>query len=83
MTSFDHVMIPTRGNWFQTNPVEHESDDPACNTVCYQWYRLGMKYQQGMETSFKNALQLGLAYSSLTSAFIVSPNIMYMRDFVL
>ena len=34
MTSFDHVMIPTRGNWFQTNPPEHESDDRAGNTVC-------------------------------------------------
>ena len=33
MTSFDHVMIPTSGNWFQTNPVEHESDDRAGNTV--------------------------------------------------
>ena len=33
MTSFDHVMIPTRGNWFQTSPLEHESDDRAGNTV--------------------------------------------------
>ena len=31
MTSFDHVMIPTRGNWFQTNL--RESDDRAGNTV--------------------------------------------------
>ena len=29
MTSFNHVMIPTRGKWFQTNPPEHESDDRA------------------------------------------------------
>ena len=33
MTSFDHVMIPTRGNQFQTNPLEHELDDHAGNTV--------------------------------------------------
>ena len=33
MTSYDCVMIPTRGNWFQTNPQEHESDDRAGNTV--------------------------------------------------
>ena len=33
MTSFVHVIIPTRGNWFQTNPLEHESDDRAGNTV--------------------------------------------------
>ena len=33
MTSFDHIMIPTRGNWFQTNPLEHEFDDSAGNRV--------------------------------------------------
>ena len=33
MTSFDHVMIPTRGNWFSKNPLEHESDDCTGNTV--------------------------------------------------
>ena len=33
MMSFDHVLIPTRGNWFQTNPLEHESDDG--NTVSF------------------------------------------------
>ena len=33
MTSFDLIMIPTLGNWFQTNPLEHESDDRAGNTV--------------------------------------------------
>ena len=32
MTSFDRVMIPTRSNWFQTNPLVHESDDHAGNT---------------------------------------------------
>ena len=42
MTSFDHVMILTHGNWFQTNPLEHALDDRAGNTVssvcvCYQW----------------------------------------------
>ena len=31
--SFDHVMIPTCGNWFQTNPPEDELDDHAGNTV--------------------------------------------------
>ena len=33
MTSIDHVMISTRGNWYQTNSLEHESDDRADNTV--------------------------------------------------
>ena len=33
MTSFENVMIPTHGNWFQTNPLEHESDDRAGNKV--------------------------------------------------
>ena len=33
MTSFDHVMIPTRGNWFQTNPRGHKSNDRAGNTA--------------------------------------------------
>ena len=31
--AFDHVMIPIRGNWFQTKTREHESDDRAGNTV--------------------------------------------------
>ena len=48
-------------------------------------YYLGIKYQQGMETSFKTHFSLAspIHYSSLTSAIIVSPKIMYMRDFVL
>ena len=33
MMSFDHLMILTRGNWFQTNPLEHELDDRAGYTV--------------------------------------------------
>ena len=33
MTSYDCVLIPTCGNWFQTNPFEHESGDCAGNTV--------------------------------------------------
>ena len=32
MMSFNHVMITTRGNWFQTSPLEHESNDRAGNT---------------------------------------------------
>ena len=32
MTSFNYIIMPTRGNWFQTNPLEHESDDRADNT---------------------------------------------------
>ena len=31
MTSFNHVVIPTRsnhGNWFQTNSLENEHDEP-------------------------------------------------------
>ena len=24
MTSFNHVIILTRGNWFQTNPLDYE-----------------------------------------------------------
>ena len=33
MMSFDHVIIPTRYNWLQTNPLEHESDDRADNLI--------------------------------------------------
>ena len=33
MMLFGHVMIPTRDNWFQTNPLEHESDNRAGNRV--------------------------------------------------
>ena len=33
MTSFDRVMIPTRGKWFRTNPLEHELDDRAGKRV--------------------------------------------------
>ena len=33
MTSFHHVMISTCENWFQTNPLKHELDDRADNTV--------------------------------------------------
>ena len=33
MTSFNHVVTPTRGNWFQTNSLEHEHDGP------YSWKR--------------------------------------------
>ena len=33
MTSFNYAMIPTRGNWFLTNRLEHESDDRTGNTV--------------------------------------------------
>ena len=43
MMSFNHVMIiPTRGNWFQTNPLEHELDDRA-DLLCvfYHWQRYG------------------------------------------
>ena len=30
MTSFNHVTIQTRGNWFQTKPLDHESDHAVC-----------------------------------------------------
>ena len=35
MTSFNHVVIATRGNWFQTNSLEHEHDESdSCVAVC-------------------------------------------------
>ena len=37
----------------------------------------------GNGNKLQNAPQLCLGYSPPTSAIIVSPNIMYMRDFVL
>ena len=43
----------------------------------------GNKIPTGNGYKLENALQLGLVYSSLTFAIIVSPNIVYMRDFVL
>ena len=37
MTSFNYVVIPTRGNWFQTNSLEHEHDesDSCVHLVCF------------------------------------------------
>ena len=35
MTSFYYASTPTRGNWFQTNQLEHESDDRAGDTVTF------------------------------------------------
>ena len=29
ITSFNHAMIPTGGNWFQTSSIEHKSDNCA------------------------------------------------------
>ena len=33
MMSFNYIIIPTLGNWFQTNPLEHELDECIGNTV--------------------------------------------------
>ena len=33
MTSFYNASSPTRGNWFQTNQPEHESDDCPADIV--------------------------------------------------
>ena len=33
MTSFYYASIPTCGNWFQTNQLDHELDDRAGDTV--------------------------------------------------
>ena len=33
MTSFYYASTPIRGNWFQANQPEHESDDHAGDTV--------------------------------------------------
>ena len=33
MTSFNHVMITTQDDWFQRNPLDHESDDHA-DSLC-------------------------------------------------
>ena len=49
ITSFNHVMIPTRGNWFQTNPLEHESDDRAdllCRFYMYLSWHFSGKFDQ-------------------------------------
>ena len=43
----------------------------------------GNKITTGNGNKLQNAPQLCLGYSPLASAIIVSPNIMYMRDFVL
>ena len=42
------LIIPARGNWFQTNQPDHKSDDCALRTVCvtnekdmaFQWQNL-------------------------------------------
>ena len=44
--------------------------------------KLGRKLQRGNRNKLQNARQLCLGYSPLTSAIIVSPNMMYKRDFV-
>ena len=28
-TSFNHVMLPTQGNWFQTKPLDYDFDNHA------------------------------------------------------
>ena len=33
MTSFDNIIMPICGKWFETKPLENESDDRAGNTV--------------------------------------------------
>ena len=33
MTSFNYIMIPTRGNWFQINPLEHEWMTRLCLVI--------------------------------------------------
>ena len=33
MMSFDRALIPTRNDWFQTNPLEHETDDRTGNKI--------------------------------------------------
>ena len=43
MTLFNHVMIPTRGNWFQTNSLDYDLD----NRAGWRWFSL-------FETSFKD-----------------------------
>ena len=35
MTSFNDVMIPTRGNGFQTNSLERESEIVLIFSVCF------------------------------------------------
>ena len=35
MMSFDYGITSTCGNWFQTNPPEHESDDCVGITVTF------------------------------------------------
>ena len=37
--SLNHVMISTGSNWFQTNSLEHESDNNHLLSVFYRWYR--------------------------------------------
>ena len=44
MTSVNHVLIPTRGYWFQTNPLEHEWDGNHDNCAdLYVFFTIGKK----------------------------------------
>ena len=43
--SFHHVMILTCGNWFQTNLLEHESDDRTVLLMVNLWHFSG-KFDQ-------------------------------------
>ena len=49
MASFNHVVIQTRGHWFQTNSIEHESDNCAhllCVLPMVKIQQLSLKYDQ-------------------------------------
>ena len=66
MTSFDHVMISTRNNWFQTNPMEHESDDHAGNTVS------SVCVINGKHMTLQQQISSGVSHSGVSSSRGVS-----------
>ena len=79
MKLFNHVMIPTRGTWFQTNPPEHESDDCDGNTVPSVYVTNGKKWH----ISGKFDQRLSLYFGSVKPKFKTGPGYWFLRERVL
>ena len=81
--NFDNLAVS--GNLLHVYMLEQFSCKylEARSILVQSYYKLGRKLQRGNRNKLQNASQLCLGYSPLTSAIMVSPNIMNMRDFVL
>ena len=79
--SYSGLIIVFMHTWSSSTCIVHKS--LRWNSVsALKNVRAGNKITTGNRNKLQNAPQPCLGYSPLTSAIIVSPNIMYMRDFV-